>query len=334
MASPGGKWSGVPTGFRIRIPLAGMPSMHGIRNSGQQPLPAWADPTAPPSTWKPPSPHFEDQQRQIELTRLVATLKPLQEPDAVTHLLQRAARGASERGGESVVQGWAVEELDALAAELSVIESQATHRAERLQKMRANLHTIAHGELGIRTRRREDSIVGGVAAVLGAAAVGGPPTSEAVPAQPWIKVGLNLKGAAPLSLTGVPGSFPSEEGGDLRRSEGMGLEGSIAAAPDSCAESAGGSLTSAGVDGGGGPGGGAGGGAPARRSSQSAQTKAQAEAKARSELGEAAGYVKERHKAAQTMTARWERPATTQFAHPYSTWSGLGTHLAATLTTV
>ena len=52
----------------------------------------------------------------------------LQEPDATTPLLRTAAQGARERGGESIVPGWDVDQLNILATELAVIESQAAHR--------------------------------------------------------------------------------------------------------------------------------------------------------------------------------------------------------------
>lgn len=150
----GTKWQGVPTGYRIRVPLAGMPLMSGVRNSGQIPLPSWVDASLPPHMWKPPSPSFEDQTRQIEMTRLIAGLKPL-EQDVPSPQLITAAKGA-RIGGESVVGGWDAEDLEKLATELAAIESQAAHRVEKLLKMRSNLHTVAHGELGIRTRRREE----------------------------------------------------------------------------------------------------------------------------------------------------------------------------------
>eukprot|EP00966_Prymnesium_polylepis_P008272 190517-Prymnesium_polylepis.1 len=117
--SASSKWHGVPTGFRIRVPLAGMPSLNGIRNSGQQQLPAWADVNAPPHTWKPPEPNFEDSTRQIELARLLATLKVLQEPDAPAPHLLTAAKGAQSQEGTSVVPGWDADQIESLATELS-----------------------------------------------------------------------------------------------------------------------------------------------------------------------------------------------------------------------
>lgn len=147
----GSKWHGVPTGFRIRVPLAGMPSMNGIRNSGQVPLPSWVDLSLPPSLSKPPSPNFEDAARQIELARTLATLKVL-DPDVPMPLLTAAAKDSTN------VSAWDADQSSRLASELHAIETQAAHRVEKLQRMRSNLQTIAHGELGVRTRRREEAL--------------------------------------------------------------------------------------------------------------------------------------------------------------------------------
>ena len=69
---------GEPSGFRVRVPLAGMPLKHGIRNSGQVALPSWASMDLPPSEWTLPTPTFvDDLGRQRELAGLLLKLKPI-----------------------------------------------------------------------------------------------------------------------------------------------------------------------------------------------------------------------------------------------------------------
>ncbi|KAL1514746.1 hypothetical protein AB1Y20_003833 [Prymnesium parvum] len=291
------RWHGVPTGFRIRVPVAGMPPINGIRHSGQTPLPHWADPALPPSLWRPPPPSFDEPARQIELARTIATLKLLEAEVAAPQLLA-AAQAAQAQEGASVVPSWDAEKLERLGAELAAVEAHAAHCVERLQKMRGNLHTIAYGELGIRTRRREDAAPSSSAP---AAAERAETHKEPPPLHEVVR--LRLAGAPTLTLPagrslGHSGSSASlfDMDADMRGHAALGGKGQFRQSLSAMLD--GGSSASL-FDEMGGEGGGGLREAAARR----AQARAAAEAKAREELGEAAGYTRDK-RVAQAMTAK------------------------------
>ena len=93
---------GEPSGFRVHVPLQGMHLIHGVRNSGQVPLPSWADVDLPPSEWVPPAASFEeDTGRQRELNRLLAKLTQLPtHPDEGFPTVQSVADSGLELGPE------------------------------------------------------------------------------------------------------------------------------------------------------------------------------------------------------------------------------------------
>ena len=125
---------GAPSGLRVRVPLAGMPSSHHVKNSGQIPLPQWADLELPHAAWVPPDPSFApDPSRQFELDRLLSALKELPEVDESHPLLEGLESMARLRNQLWVEE---VDEMRGLWMDLELVERQATDRALWLQQKR------------------------------------------------------------------------------------------------------------------------------------------------------------------------------------------------------
>ena len=326
---------GEPSGLRIRVPLAGMPSIHGIRNSGQRQLPAWASVEQRPSEWVPPPPSFEDDTgRQHELARYIATVKQIVAIDpSSTPELQRLAETQSQ-------EEWTEEDVGALWPELEVIEQQAAQRNAHLQRIRAHLQSIAHGELGVRTRHAKGDGRGGEAepssprvsmlpehdasteppsSASAQPHVAPPPVPSLPPPPSYRYTGLILKfrGITPS------GGFPirPEPPPEAAVVVGVGDPGFRAqqvgkpAMPSELADADSAPL----VSGGGGGGGGGGGSnmtAAARRAAAAAHAKAAAEARQREELGEAAGYTSLRIKPASSINPRHFWAAVDDYMRP------------------
>ena len=170
------------TGLRVRVPVAGMPEMRHVRHSGQQARKPWELEDLPPAQWQLPPASFEETTRAHELARLLHHFKPLAtnaegvlgSVDSATDALRDHGAGEGAPDDPWPAGSWNAEQLSVLCTELKNLESAAQHRAVAICKMRAALHVVAHGEHGIRTRRRDD---GGAAAgaAEGAAAGDNPP---------------------------------------------------------------------------------------------------------------------------------------------------------------
>ena len=146
---PRASLQGEPSGLRIHVPLAGMPLKHGIRNSGQLALPAWASFDQRPADWTPPEPSFGDDTVRIrELLRLLHTLKQI--PEVETASFPQLYRLEDVEDEEE----WSEDDVSSLWPELDIIEGLAAQRSAWLQRIRASLHGVAHGELGVRHRPR------------------------------------------------------------------------------------------------------------------------------------------------------------------------------------
>eukprot|EP00965_Chrysotila_dentata_P193528 6175825-Pleurochrysis_carterae.AAC.5 len=138
------------SGLKLRVPIAGMPKVRGIRASGEVPLKPWQNDALPPTAWVAPVATFEDPARQVSLARLLLTLKPVaEETDPMPHV--DAAMTVVEES-----KGWSLEDSSAFHSELVALENQAQSQAFQLIQMRKRLHEVAFGELGIRTRRSDE----------------------------------------------------------------------------------------------------------------------------------------------------------------------------------
>jgi hypothetical protein len=313
---------GEPSGLRVRVPLAGMPSMPRVRKSGMLPLPGpWASVETPPSEWQPQPPTFEDDlARQRELARLVATFKPLKLPDETGPNLQRVANGPRVNDLVDV-------DIGAVWKELDEIYVNAVHQQATLQRMRTNLHDVAYGEVGAGSRRRGAENAASAAAegggggdlpTSGLAVAGsgkggksGQPPAAATQAgakgamaaaQSFAYTGmvLKLKGALPLTLRPPPGPdaqgpspVPDDDAQHLPHpSQLSGAAGSKMGAAGSQQSAA------------------------ARRAQQAAEAKAKAAAREREELGEAAGYTSLRIKPNSSINPRQFWAAVDEYMRP------------------
>ena len=347
---------GEPSGLRVRVPLAGMPIRHGIRNSGQVPLPAWANPDLPPAEWQPPQPSFEeDTGRQKELLRLLAKLKQLEQGGDEAFGTVRQIADATDPETQL-----ADLDIEKLWPELEAIESQAAQRQATLQRVRAHLQAVAHGELGVRTRLRRDESTTKLPDAADEPAPPEPRASHASAASPASAARCSGKGAHPpprdvkreppaaastsaappsapslprytclrLKLKGAPNVTVRPESTDVSAADAA-ADGSGTSGMDSAAARAARAASRTcdpGVSAGIGEGGGSGGGAQAqksaaaRRAAQSAQAKAaQAQAKAaqeREELGEAAGYTSLRIKPNSSINPRQFWSAVDEYMRP------------------
>ena len=318
--TPRPRLSGEPSGFRVRVPLAGMPLIHGVRNSGQHPLPSWADASLPPAEWTPPTPTFEDDVgRQRELARLLATLKLLVLPETSFPTVEQVSSFA-------IANEYASMELGGLWPELDAIEAQAAQRQAWLQRMRAHLQAVAHGELGVRTRRREepagsagappaagaadgsamdddDGLLDGEDGVapadLPTAAMEVSPVAAAAadPTPQYTTFHFRLKGA-PLHRVHLEEDSADPPAGGR---EGAHTRAAGPTTPPGAAGAEGAMSAAGGTGGGGGTGGKS---AAARRAAQTARDKAAAAQREREELGEAAGYTSLRIKPSSSINPR------------------------------
>ena len=342
MVNGRGPLHGDPSGLRMRVPLAGMPLRHGIRNSGQVPLPTWASIDMLPSEWMPPEPSFEeDAGRQKELARLLVTLKQLPPtPDAAVPTVLHLA--------ETELNDDELSELDIskLWPELDMIESQAAQRQATLQRIRAHLQNVAHGETGVRTRLRRDESSNSLSG-KGESEETAPPTSDRIrdggksapppprdvkregspeatapPAAPpsyrYTGVQLKMNGQPGVMLR--PAALPptsrsvtpvgDADAGAVGSTGGKGvgdegLRAAAAAARQAHAASGGGSgSTTAGKS------------ATARRAAQQAQAKAAQAQREREELGEAAGYTSLRIKPNSSIAPKQFWSAVDEYMRP------------------
>jgi hypothetical protein len=281
---------GEPSGLRLRVPLAGMPTRHGIHKSGQVPLPAWASADLPPSQWTLPTPSF-DGDRQRELAHLLASLKPLPNSDSENPIpaMERVVNGTHEgHGDESLTEA----QISLLVPEFHRVAMQAARRQAALQRARAHLHTVAYGDIGTRTGIPDDmSGVNSEAEPTSAAPPSHAPLASSQPAQSYPPPeGHNRYAALRLKLRGAPPTVvrpPAPEEGAHGAADGQ--TSTDAAGKSATAAAAAAALAARGQQGGGGNA--AGKSAAARRAAAQQQQKAAQAARDREELGEAAGYT-------------------------------------------
>ena len=131
---------GVPSGLRIRAPLAGMPAFPTIQGAGQVPLPPWASEDEPPVEWAaPPPPSFEeDDERQAELDDLLASLPQLPFSDKAFPVGQRFADAMTTADITPV-------DVSRLWDDVEAMDADAEKRLAALHHMRSHLQSIAHG---------------------------------------------------------------------------------------------------------------------------------------------------------------------------------------------
>ena len=317
---------GEPSGFRVHVPLQGMHLIHGVRNSGQVPLPSWADVDLPPSEWLPPAASFEeDTGRQRELNRLLAKLTQLPtHPDEGFPTVQSVADSAASAELADL-------DVSKLWPELEALETHAAQRQATLQRLRAHLLGVAHppAPRGQRLRRDESS------ASLQAKAEEPPPpppiqkpppssarySGKGSQPPPREKVApAKAPAAAPGSITAVRLKLSGAPTQTLRPSstpvpgEGRGGTSGRSGGPASV-EAAGAAAAAA-----------AAAAAIAQKSVRAAQQAKQAQAKQaqrereaareREELGEAAGYTSMRVKPASSINPKQFWTAVDEYMRP------------------